>query len=78
MTRTIAILGIIALGAGLVAGTVIYGPGWLYLDVGLTKYRTAKPAYVEHCVGRVVYLQFDNAVVTKVKPDGKVWTCGGV
>lgn len=32
----------------------------------------------EVCVGRVVYLQFDHAVVTKLKPDGKVWTCGGV
>jgi hypothetical protein len=38
----------------------------------------AKPSKVEHCVDRVTYLQFENAVVTKVRPDGKVWTCGGV
>ena len=38
----------------------------------------AKPAFSEICVGKVVYLQFGNAVVTKVRPDGKIWTCGGV
>ena len=38
----------------------------------------AKPVRIEHCVDRVTYIQFDNAVVTKLKPDGKVWTCGGV
>lgn len=41
------------------------------------KVAAAKPPFKEHCIGRVVYLQFDNAVVTKLKPDGKVWTCGG-
>ena len=38
----------------------------------------AKPVRIEHCVDRVTYIQFDNAVVTKVRPDGKIWTCGGV
>lgn len=37
----------------------------------------AKPAIAEHCHGKVVYLQFETAVVTKLRPDGKVWTCGG-
>jgi hypothetical protein len=84
MTRTIAILGIIACATisviGLGVGTYVNGPGWLYGEIGLTKNRkqaAAKPAYSEHCIGRVVYLQFETAVVTKLKPDGKVWTCGG-
>lgn len=38
----------------------------------------AKPPYSEHCIGKVTYIQFESAVVTKVRPDGKVWTCGGV
>jgi hypothetical protein len=42
------------------------------------KVAAAKPAIVEHCNGKVVYIQFETAVVTKLKPDGKVWTCGGV
>ena len=82
MNPTLAILGIItcvALSVGIAAGTFMYGPGWLSLDVGLTKKAAAaKPAFSEICVGKVVYLQFDNAVVTKVRPDGKIWTCGGV
>jgi hypothetical protein len=76
MTRTIAILGIIAMG--LVLGSAIAGSHF-YFGVLQPKTKVAaKPAYVEHCVGRVVYLQFETAVVTKLKPDGKVWTCGGV
>ena len=39
---------------------------------------TAKPTKIEHCVDRVTYIQFESAVVTKVRPDGKIWTCGGV
>jgi H+/gluconate symporter-like permease len=40
--------------------------------------KLAKAEPKEVCVGRVVYIQFETAVVTKLKPDGKVWTCGGV
>ena len=39
--------------------------------------RLVKNEIREVCIGRVTYIQFDNAVVTKLKPDGKVWTCGG-
>lgn len=74
MNPTIAILGIIACAVISAAGGSLF-----YFGVIPPKVKTAaKPAHVEHCVGRVVYIQFDAAVVTKVRPDGKVWTCGGV
>jgi hypothetical protein len=75
MTRTLAILGIIACVVISAAGGALF-----YFGVMPPKSANAKPkpAYVEHCLGKVVYIQFDNAVVTKLRPDGKVWTCGGV
>jgi hypothetical protein len=82
MTRTIAILGIIAIA---VVASAHFG--WLaYRSITLgeplfpsfsAKAAAKKPAHVEHCIGRVVYIQFESAVVAKLRPDGKVWTCGG-
>ena len=43
-----------------------------------SKPAATKPAFTEFCISKVTYIQFDNAVVTKVRPDGKIWTCGGV
>jgi hypothetical protein len=73
MTRTIAILGIIACAVISAAGGSLFYFGL----VPAKKIAAAKPAILEHCHGKVVYLQFETAVVTKLKPDGKVWTCGG-
>jgi hypothetical protein len=75
MTRTIAILGIIACAVISAAGGSLFYFGMLPVKA---KVAAAKPPHQEHCIGKVVYLQFDNAVVTKVRPDGKLWTCGGV
>lgn len=82
MNRTSAILSIIAIA---VVASAHFG--WLaYRSITLgeplfpslqAKVAAKKPAYSEHCIGRVVYIQFETAVVTKLRPDGKVWTCGG-
>ena len=73
MNPTIAILGIIACAVISAAGGMFY-----FQNVSGGKLVAAKPAIIEHCHGKVIYLQIDNAVVTKLRPDGKVWTCGGV
>ena len=75
MKPTLAILGII--------GSLAVGIGGAYLFVSSRDSRVAaktiaKPSFSEICIGKVTYIQFDNAVVTKVRPDGKIWTCGGV
>jgi hypothetical protein len=85
MTRTIAILGII--GAAVIVGVaswnaynslVVKGePLFPYFHHQAKAKAAAKDEFREFCIGRVTYIQFDNAVVTKLKPDGKVWTCGG-
>ena len=78
MKPTLAILGIIACAVISAAG------GLFYFDhVAGGKKIAAKVDPAEVCVGKVMYLKFDGgffgspAVVTKLKPDGKVWTCGG-
>lgn len=76
MNPTLAILGIIAIAFASVASGY-YGSAFLTPMLSKAK-AAAKPAFTEHCIGKVTYLQFDNAVVTKLRPDGKVWTCGGV
>jgi hypothetical protein len=74
MNPTIAILGIIACAVVSAAGGSLF-----YFGLIPPKAKAAaKPAFTEHCIGKVTYIQFDNAVVTKLKPDGKIWTCGGV
>lgn len=82
MTRTIATLGIIACAVISAAGGALF---WFGTQPAKPKtIVAAKPAFSEHCVGKVVYLHFEGgwfgspAVVTKLRPDGKVWTCGGV
>jgi hypothetical protein len=86
MTRTIAILGIIAcwiIASGYYGwqsyqSLVVRGePLFPYLHHQAKAKAAAKSEFREFCIGKVVYIQFDNAVVTKLKPDGKVWTCGG-
>ena len=36
------------------------------------------PASTQHCVDKVMYLNFGNAATVKYRPDGKVWTCNGM
>ena len=74
MNPTIAILGI----GTIIAACLAFAIGGSFFYKITVKPAAAKPAILEHCIGKVTYLQFENAVVTKLKPDGKVWTCGGV
>lgn len=74
MNPITGILGIIAI----VTATVVAIFALDHFFPWPIKKAAAKPAIIEHCHGKVIYLQFESAVVTKLKPDGKIWTCGGV
>ena len=81
MKPTLAIIGIIACVVCVWAG-VIWAGVFIFREIG--KKVASTPPPFEHCVGKVAYLHFSGglfgspAVVTKVRPDGKIWTCGGV
>ena len=37
-----------------------------------------QPVSTQHCVDKVMYVVFSNAATVKYRPDGRIWTCGGV
>ena len=82
MKPTLAILGIAIVVAACLAYAV--GGSLFYSITAKPKAVAAKVEPAEICVGKVTYLKFEGgflgspAVVTKVRPDGKIWTCGGV
>ena len=38
---------------------------------------SSQPSQTQHCIDRVMYVQFNGGATVKYRPDGKIWTCGG-